>query len=87
MKKQRGFCHQHLNPILILIPCTTEMIFHKVHQGELRVSTSRFLDNCIDRVKSCLKDGRMHKKDIDNVVLVGGSTWIPKVKQMLAEFF
>ncbi|KAL8246078.1 hypothetical protein R6Q59_007294 [Mikania micrantha] len=29
----------------------------------------------------------MHKKDVDEVVLVGGSTRIPKVQQMLMEFF
>ncbi|KAJ0760300.1 putative Heat shock protein 70 family [Helianthus annuus] len=29
----------------------------------------------------------MHKNDVDDIVLVGGSTRIPKVQQMLGEFF
>ncbi|KVI09638.1 Heat shock protein 70, conserved site-containing protein [Cynara cardunculus var. scolymus] len=33
---------------------------------------------CIKTVKTCLKDANMDKKSIDEVVLVGGSTRIPK---------
>ncbi|KAL9248119.1 hypothetical protein vseg_021478 [Gypsophila vaccaria] len=38
-------------------------------------------------VKKALEDARLKKKDIDEIVLVGGSTRIPKVQQMLKEFF
>ncbi|GKF12220.1 heat shock cognate 70 kDa protein-like protein [Tanacetum coccineum] len=41
-----------------------------------------FFDKCIEHVESCLKDGDMHKKGVDNVVLVGGSTRIPKLEQI-----
>ncbi|GKE19162.1 heat shock cognate 70 kDa protein-like protein, partial [Tanacetum coccineum] len=44
-----------------------------------------FFGKCIEHAESCLLNGHMHKKGIDNVVLVGGSTGIPKVKQMLTE--
>ncbi|GKB51920.1 heat shock cognate 70 kDa protein, partial [Tanacetum coccineum] len=46
-----------------------------------------FFTKCIEHVKNCLKDGNMHKNNVDDVVLVGGSTRIPKVQQMLMEFF
>ncbi|KAI5431371.1 70-kilodalton heat shock protein, variant 2, partial [Lathyrus oleraceus] len=42
---------------------------------------------CIDTVKSCLDDAKMVKDLVDDVVLVGGSSRIPKVKQLLQEFF
>ncbi|KAL8233538.1 hypothetical protein R6Q59_019638 [Mikania micrantha] len=42
---------------------------------------------CIEHVENCLKDGNMHKNNVDDIVLVGGSTRIPKVQQMLSEFF
>ncbi|GKC59047.1 putative heat shock protein 70 family, peptide-binding domain protein, partial [Tanacetum coccineum] len=42
---------------------------------------------CIEHVESCLRDGNMNKIDVDDVVIVGGSTRIPKVQQMLMEFF
>ena len=38
-------------------------------------------------VTQVLKDSGMSKKDIDQIILVGGSTRIPKVQQMLSEFF
>eukprot|EP00835_Amoeboradix_gromovi_P005835 NODE_595_length_6292_cov_0.230906.p1 type:complete len:654 gc:universal NODE_595_length_6292_cov_0.230906:3502-5463(+) len=41
----------------------------------------------IKPVKRVLKDSSMSKKDIDQVVLVGGSTRIPKVQELLKEFF
>ncbi|KAL9234235.1 hypothetical protein vseg_009126 [Gypsophila vaccaria] len=43
--------------------------------------------SCIDTVDKCLKDAKMTVSDVDDVVLVGGSTRIPKVQQMLQEFF
>lgn len=41
----------------------------------------------MEPVEMCLKDVNMEKESIDEVVLVGGSTRIPKVQQSLQEFF
>ncbi|MCJ1369508.1 ATPase with role in protein import into the ER [Loxospora ochrophaea] len=38
-------------------------------------------------VEQVLKDGKAKKSDIDDIVLVGGSTRIPKVQALLEEFF
>jgi heat shock protein 5 len=38
-------------------------------------------------VQKVLEDGDLAKKDIDEVVLVGGSTRIPKVQSLLKDFF
>ncbi|XP_059098767.1 endoplasmic reticulum chaperone BiP-like [Tigriopus californicus] len=38
-------------------------------------------------VKKVLEDGDMSKKDIDEIILVGGSTRIPKIQQLVKEFF
>ncbi|KAI0057092.1 heat shock protein 70 [Artomyces pyxidatus] len=38
-------------------------------------------------VEQVLKDAGVKKEDVDEVVLVGGSTRIPKVQQLLKEFF
>jgi heat shock 70kDa protein 1/2/6/8 len=42
---------------------------------------------CIDPVEKVLRDGKMDKGSIDEIVLVGGSTRIPKIQNMLSEFF
>ena len=38
-------------------------------------------------VEQVLKDANVKKEDIDEVVLVGGSTRIPKVQQLLKDYF
>merc|ERR1712226_547269 len=38
-------------------------------------------------VQKVLEDADMQKKDIDKIVLVGGSTRIPKVQQLVKDFF
>ncbi|XP_074272601.1 heat shock 70 kDa protein 18-like [Silene latifolia] len=43
--------------------------------------------NCLDPVDKCLKDAKIEKSEVDEIVLVGGSTRIPKVQQLLQGFF
>jgi L1 cell adhesion molecule like protein len=38
-------------------------------------------------VEQALRDSKLQKHDIEEVVLVGGSTRIPKVQQLLTDFF
>lgn len=38
-------------------------------------------------VESVLKDAKVKKDKIDDIVLVGGSTRIPKVQELLKEYF
>ncbi|KAK2976861.1 hypothetical protein RJ640_009312, partial [Escallonia rubra] len=42
---------------------------------------------CMEPVEKCLKDAKMDKSSVDDVVLVGGSIRIPKVQQLLQDFF
>ncbi|XP_027352003.1 heat shock cognate 70 kDa protein-like isoform X3 [Abrus precatorius] len=42
---------------------------------------------CMDPVEKCLRDAKMDKSSVHDVVLVGGSTRIPKVQQLLQDFF
>ncbi|KMZ71680.1 70 kDa heat shock protein [Zostera marina] len=44
-------------------------------------------NKCMEPVEKCLKDAKMDKMEIEDVVLVGGSTRIPKVQQILRDFF
>jgi len=58
------------------------------------ITRARFEDLCMDYFKKCmdpcekvLRDSKIAKNQVDEVVLVGGSTRIPKIQSMLAEFF
>ncbi|GLJ48097.1 hypothetical protein SUGI_1015490 [Cryptomeria japonica] len=42
---------------------------------------------CMEPVEKCLRDAKMDKGNVHEVVLVGGSTRIPKVQQLLQDFF
>lgn len=44
-------------------------------------------DECIKTVESCLSDSKICKSDIDDIVIVGGSSKIPKVQELLRNFF
>jgi heat shock protein 1/8 len=58
------------------------------------ITRARFEDLCGDYFRKCLepvekvlKDAKMSKSDIHEVVLVGGSTRIPKVQELIRNFF
>merc|ERR1711998_360303 len=42
---------------------------------------------CLDPVEKVLRDSKISKSEIDEIVMVGGSTRIPKVQQLVSEFF
>lgn len=42
---------------------------------------------CMDPVTSVLRDSKTSKNDVNDIVLVGGSTRIPKVQKLLQDFF
>jgi L1 cell adhesion molecule like protein len=44
-------------------------------------------NECMKIVESCLSDSKIDKSDIDDVVLVGGSSRIPKVQDLMQDFF
>lgn len=41
----------------------------------------------INTIRTVLNDGKMSKKDVEKIILAGGSTQIPKIQQLLREFF
>eukprot|EP01084_Bolivina_argentea_P143798 252463_1 len=46
-----------------------------------------YFRQCLEPVSKVLQDARMSKGEIHEVVLVGGSTRIPRIKQMIKQFF
>jgi len=58
------------------------------------ITRARFEDLCMDYFKKCmepcekvLRDAKIAKNQVDEVVLVGGSTRIPKIQSLLTDFF
>ncbi|CAN1143564.1 Luminal-binding protein [Linum perenne] len=48
---------------------------------------SELFKNTLEVVKTTLEDAKLSKSEIDEIVLVGGSTRIPRVREMLKEMF
>ncbi|KAL0552080.1 hypothetical protein IC582_011175 [Cucumis melo] len=42
---------------------------------------------CMEPVEKCIRDAKIDKSQVHEVVLVGGSTRIPKVQQLLQDYF
>jgi len=59
-----------------------------------QITRARFEDlnmhyfrNCMNPVEKVLRDAKMSKGQVHEIVLVGGSTRIPKIQQMLKDYF
>lgn len=61
--------------------------FSSITRARFEELCSDLFRRCIDPVESVLKDAKMDKASIDEIVLVGGSTRIPKIQNMLSDFF
>jgi len=59
----------------------------KLTRAKLEQLVGDLLEKSMGPVRQCLKDAGVDPSDIDEVVLVGGSTRIPKVQQMVKEYF
>src|SRR5687768_5615818 len=59
----------------------------KLTRSKLEQLVDDLLQKSMGPVRQCLKDAAVEPKDIDEVVLVGGMTRMPKIQQMVKEFF
>ena len=63
-------------------PVNFEMDITRAKFEEL---TRDLVDSTLEPVRKALKDAKLTKKDIDKVLLVGGSTRIPRVQELINE--
>ncbi len=58
-----------------------------VSRATLETLTEDLIERTVDICRQTLQDAKLARDEIDEVVLVGGMTRMPKVQQMLAAFF
>ena len=61
--------------------------YSKVTRARFEELNMDLFKNTLAPVEQALKDAKMSKSNIDEIVLVGGSTRIPKVQKLLEDFF
>jgi len=76
---------------------TTSLELDSIFEGidfASSITRARFEEICgdifrktMDPVEQVLKDAKMSKNEVHDIVLVGGSTRIPKIQQLLSDFF
>ena len=59
----------------------------KITRIDFEQICQKYFDKCLNIVESTLKDSGIQKDKIDDTVLVGGSSRIPKIQEMLSTFF
>jgi molecular chaperone DnaK len=59
----------------------------KLSRAKLEQLVDDLIDKTMKPVKACLKDAEMDPKDIDEVILVGGQTRMPKIQERVQEYF
>jgi molecular chaperone HscA len=59
----------------------------RVKRGEFELETRELTARTMGAVRKALRDAKLAKDEIQGVVLVGGSTRMPQVRQAVAEFF
>ena len=60
---------------------------YTLSRAKLEQLCDDFFNKTLEPVERVLKDANMSKSQIDEIVLVGGTTRIPKIQQLLSQFF
>ena len=58
-----------------------------VRRGDFEAVTAEFTARTMAAVRKALRDARLERDEVNGVVLVGGSTRMPQIRQAVAEFF
>jgi L1 cell adhesion molecule like protein len=85
-KAKRALSNSHTTSIEIDSLLDGIDFYTSLTRAKFEELCSKMFTKCIDTVKTVMKDAKVDKKDLDEVVLVGGSTRIPKIQTMLTEF-
>ncbi len=72
-------------PFICIDGQTPKNIDMQLDRSKFEELSLKLLIRCKEPVENALKDARLEKKDIDEVILVGGSTRIPAVRNLLTD--
>jgi L1 cell adhesion molecule like protein len=59
----------------------------EITRSQFEMINAHLFDACLETVRTVLRDGRLYRAEIDDVVFVGGSSRIPRLQEMVTEFF
>ena len=62
-------------------------LYYKINRAQLENLTHDLVERSIERTKKTLEEAKLSKNDIDEIILVGGTTLIPQVREQVKNFF
>lgn len=62
-------------------------LYYKINRAQFENLTKDLVERSVERTKKTLKEAKLSREEINEVVLVGGTTLIPKVRESVKEFF
>jgi len=62
-------------------------LYLKLTRAQLENLVKEYIDRSIELVKNTLKEAKLEPKEIEEIVLVGGQTRMPKIQEAVKEFF
>jgi len=62
-------------------------LYYKINRAQLENLTRDFIEKSIERTKKTIEESKLSKNEIDEVILVGGTTLIPAVREAVKNFF
>ena len=62
-------------------------LYYKISRAQFEALSHDLVKRSIKRTEKTLKEAKLNKQDIDEIVLVGGTTLIPNIRSAVKEFF
>jgi len=62
-------------------------LYYKINRAQFENLTRDLIERSIERVKKTLGESKLSKNEIDEIILVGGTTLIPAVREAVKNFF
>ncbi len=62
-------------------------LYYKINRAKFEELTHDLVERSIERVKKTISEAKLSKNEIAEVILVGGTTLIPKVREAVKNFF
>ena len=74
-------------PYVTAVDGVPKHLVKKLTRAKFESLADKLFDRCLKPCEQALKDAGMSTSEIDEVILVGGSTRIPKVQEIVEKFF
>ncbi len=62
-------------------------LYYKLTRAKLEDLVSNYISESIEYIKQALKEAKLESKDIDEIILVGGQTRMPKIQEEIKKVF